>query len=233
MNTPQAQALAEEAKLAADDHADALVHRDPADPGAIFRAKRKRDAKIDQLAGLATQAEAPAAAIDPMDWPLPCDVTVGHGTMRKGVRLGTLVARMKVLYEMATGHNADAVETRTPEERHVLHDEFLSALAATPPQPAATRVWSSGADDGMRVPELCDLQGGATDYLATPPQPVAAQQPLTPGSLYDLTDPLKGIGAQERHTAPCPKCGVDRSWPSLGPACATDGCPTQQEGGNG
>lgn len=37
---------------------------------------------------------------DPMDWPLPCDVTVGHGTMRKGIPLSALVARMKVLYSM-------------------------------------------------------------------------------------------------------------------------------------
>lgn len=40
---------------------------------------------------------------DPMETPLPCDVTVGHVTIRKGVPLRTLVARMKVLYEMATG----------------------------------------------------------------------------------------------------------------------------------
>lgn len=40
---------------------------------------------------------------DPMDWPLPCDVTVGAGTMRKGVKLRTLVLRMTVLHEMAMG----------------------------------------------------------------------------------------------------------------------------------
>lgn len=53
--------------------------------------------------------EAQAVPEDPMDWRLPCDVTVGHGTMRKGVALRTLVMRMKVLYEMATGRNADEV----------------------------------------------------------------------------------------------------------------------------
>ena len=41
--------------------------------------------------------------VDPMDTPLPCDVTVGHVTIRKGVALRILVTRMKVLYEMATG----------------------------------------------------------------------------------------------------------------------------------
>lgn len=40
---------------------------------------------------------------DPMDWKLPCDVTVGHGTISKGCKLRTLVARMKVLYGLAVG----------------------------------------------------------------------------------------------------------------------------------
>lgn len=62
-------------------------------------------------------AGAPPEPADPMDWPLPCDVTVGHGTMQKGVKLRTLVLRMKALYEMATGQDADAVAGRSIEER--------------------------------------------------------------------------------------------------------------------
>lgn len=49
----------------------------------------------------AALAASPVPA-DPMDWPLPCDVTVGHVTMRKGVHLRALVARMGLLYQMAT-----------------------------------------------------------------------------------------------------------------------------------
>lgn len=41
-----------------------------------------------------------AVPADPMDWPLPCDVKVGHGTIRKGCSLRTLVLRMQVLYDM-------------------------------------------------------------------------------------------------------------------------------------
>lgn len=74
------------------------------------------------------QAGAQQAVVDPMDWPLPCDVTVGHGTMRKGVSLRILVMRMKSLYEMATGNDADVVANRTPEERKALADKFLSAI---------------------------------------------------------------------------------------------------------
>ncbi|WP_233209910.1 hypothetical protein [Comamonas sp. 26] len=76
---------------------------------------------------------------DPMDWRLPCDVTVGGGTIGKGCRLGTLVLRMKVLYKMATGEDADEVAARTVEQR----TEFLAALrqqAATEPQAAPAAV---------------------------------------------------------------------------------------------
>lgn len=45
--------------------------------------------------------EALAQPADPLDTPLPCDVTVGHGTHRKGTKLRSLVTRMRVLYEMA------------------------------------------------------------------------------------------------------------------------------------
>ena len=84
---------------------------------------------------MSTQQPAPA---DPMDWPLPCDVTVGHGTMRKGVSLRTLVTRMKVLYEMATGNSADEVANRTPEENTALADAFRARIgAAHQPSPTA------------------------------------------------------------------------------------------------
>jgi hypothetical protein len=41
--------------------------------------------------------------IDPLDWPLPCDVKIGHGTHRKGTRLGSLVTRAQMLFETAYG----------------------------------------------------------------------------------------------------------------------------------
>lgn len=73
-------------------------------------------------AALAQPAAPVAQPGDPMNWPLPCDITVGHGTMRKGVKLSTLVRRMKVLYKMATGLDADEVANRSPEERQAIFD---------------------------------------------------------------------------------------------------------------
>lgn len=85
----------------------------------------------DQLRRLQSESGTSGVPADPMDWPLPCDVRVGHGVMRKGVRLGTLVARMKVLYEMATGANADEVAARTLEQRQALFDASGLAGAST------------------------------------------------------------------------------------------------------
>jgi len=86
------------------------------------------DAHANNNVILAAPASAQEAPADPMDWPLPCDVTVGHGTMRKGVALRALVSRMKTLYEMATGNDADVVANHTPEERQALADKFLAAI---------------------------------------------------------------------------------------------------------
>lgn len=110
---------------------------------------------VDHDAAALAQSTPPMPAgepSDPLDWPLPCDVTVGHGTIGKGVKLRTLVLRMKTLYKMATGNDADEVANRTPAERRALFE--ASPLATPrPPEPAApvaqeplhasviTRIW--------------------------------------------------------------------------------------------
>lgn len=38
---------------------------------------------------------------NPLDMPLPCDIKIGAGTIKKGCKLSVLVARMNVLYQMA------------------------------------------------------------------------------------------------------------------------------------
>jgi hypothetical protein len=53
------------------------------------------------IAALQWQAEQQKGEADPLDMPLPCDITVGHVTMSKGVPLRSLVFRMKALYELA------------------------------------------------------------------------------------------------------------------------------------
>lgn len=102
---------------------------------------------------------APAGAAlpaNPMDWPLPCDVTVGHGTMRKGVPLSTLVTRMKVLYEMATGKNADEVANRTLAQRLALRDDFLALLEGpTCPECNGTGVDGDVGNDGRIIDVTC------------------------------------------------------------------------------
>ena len=60
---------------------------------------------------LATKAAAPAdAPADPLDWPLPCDVKVGPGTIRKGVALRSLVARTQYLHDVLRSQQGKAYQ---------------------------------------------------------------------------------------------------------------------------
>jgi len=63
-------------------------------------------------------SQAPA---DPLDTPLPCDVTVGHGTHKKGTKLRSLVARMQLLYDDAQRYYQLAAATTGPNDpQHIV-----------------------------------------------------------------------------------------------------------------
>lgn len=47
---------------------------------------------------------------DPLDTPLPCDIKIGGGTIRKGCKLRTLVHRMEALHQAAFGDEAQAIK---------------------------------------------------------------------------------------------------------------------------
>ena len=57
---------------------------------------------------------------EPLATPLPCDVKVGHVTIRKGVALSVLVARMQVLYDMA----------QAPQRKPLTDDEIADLWRA-------------------------------------------------------------------------------------------------------
>lgn len=65
-------------------------------------------------------SNAGAAPADPMDWPLPCDVTVGAGTIKKGCKLRTLVSRMESLHRMAV----EGLPKVTQEQRDAFFKQF-------------------------------------------------------------------------------------------------------------
>jgi hypothetical protein len=135
---------------------------------------------LDAFRELLASAPEPVALTDPMDWPLPCDVTVGHGTMRKGVALRTLVMRMKVLYEMATGSNADEVAARTPEQR--------AAIAASQPAPveAECPYYIGGPyEDGHY--SLCEISTSRIVATSRPAAPVEAKA-VPDGDLQKLLE---------------------------------------------
>lgn len=57
----------------------------------------------DRTALAADERAEGAKPADPLDWPLPCSVTVGHITISKGCKLRALVARMQAMYRTAQG----------------------------------------------------------------------------------------------------------------------------------
>lgn len=67
------------------------------------------------------------APVDPMDWPLPCDVKVGAGTNKKGTKLRVLVMRMETLHRMAMA----ALPPLTPEQ-HAAREALLATMGAAP-----------------------------------------------------------------------------------------------------
>lgn len=67
---------------------------------------------------------------DPLDMPLPCDITVGHGTHKKGTKLRLLVARMGLLYEDAQRYYQLAATTTGPNDaQHIVSAQGESHAA--------------------------------------------------------------------------------------------------------
>lgn len=158
---PAAPAEAQEPMFyASPGQAAALRDRPGDNEGGVYLPLRKTRAGHFTMPLYAIPSTREAAPTDPMDWPLPCDVTVGHGTMRKGVTLRTLVNRMKTLYEMATGQDADAVAGRTLEERQALAAKFLASVT-----PAAGETCSACQGSGEQ--QVMTNHLGPDDYEVT------------------------------------------------------------------
>lgn len=65
---------------------------------------------------------------DPLETPLPCDITAGHVTFRKGVHFRSVALRMQALYDLAVGNIGTKEEVdeilgvcETPARKAVLH----------------------------------------------------------------------------------------------------------------
>jgi hypothetical protein len=106
---------------------------------------------LDLHAALAAQAAAPT---DPMDWPLPCDVTVGAGTNKKGTKLPTLVTRMKMLHGMAMQVLAAPIGEPVAD----CHCE-----ACEPQEPFNTRMILCGTCGNKRCPHATNHRNACTN----------------------------------------------------------------------
>ncbi|UXC19120.1 hypothetical protein [Comamonas squillarum] len=132
----------------------------------------------EQMRAYAAQAVAAQTPADPMNWPLPCDVTVGHGTMRKGVKLSTLVLRMKALYKMATGEDADEVAARSPEVRARMLAAFQAQVGAKPVVCDSVHIADSGKTATPTLPATEDSSAGDLAHHGMTPRDKATQDQI-------------------------------------------------------
>jgi hypothetical protein len=125
------------------------------------------------LCGCAGTANCKA---DPLNTPLPCDVKVGGGTFRKGVKLGTFVEAARRWHNLAYPELATLTDEQKAENLAKLQgraaDSILKewraaeakrkeALAALPPGTCGTclGVGELGSTEGQRFIECPDCDG--------------------------------------------------------------------------
>jgi hypothetical protein len=196
-----------------------------------------RDERIPEIRA-AIEAALHDVPADPMDWPLPCDVKVGHGTVGKGCKLSTLVARMKVLYEIATGNDADVIAQRTDEERKELADRFRSlfssaaALPDVPTVPERTLALNAAlAYVERHTPRLVYSEiASALSAAPEPAQPTATKFPVpsNPETQLQLAAIIAArdeepAQAEQPKKSNCMDCANADSW-GLPDKAICDGC---------
>lgn len=74
---------------------------------ALFNARQSSAASL--------PSPAPLQPVDPLDWPLPCDIQIGQGTIKKGCKLRALVARTSTLQDMVHDYALQALADQAQE----------------------------------------------------------------------------------------------------------------------
>jgi hypothetical protein len=100
--------------------------------------------------GKADDAATYMAEADPLDIPLPVDVTIGGGTIRKGCSVRTLVLRMEALHRAAFGDEAEAIK-------------LLRKVATVTTPGSEVRRFLEDRD--QRVASLVSMLGGKSSFL--------------------------------------------------------------------
>lgn len=133
------------------------------DRGTVLRFQTL-DAYIDaDIAAYPSRGEskaAPEAPVDPLDWPLPCDITVGAGTIGKGCKLRTLVTRMQFLHRMAM--KATPLEDANAEK----FAELMNSTEAAPEAPTAAPTARTLSEEEI-LDEACAWHSDKTRDIAT------------------------------------------------------------------
>lgn len=133
-------------------------------------------ALLEDCRGHYRAALADAPAPDPLDMPLPCDITIGHGTHRAGSTLGALVARMRVLYDMNR-----AALTQQPNARALFE---ANEIRRGRPQSALYRTPAGHYEDDD-VERAWETWHGFAQLGVLPDGAALAQQPADEPYTYD------------------------------------------------
>lgn len=93
------------------DRAQAMNYKARGAPGKVRRDllleyERRKPLAWERARALLAAQEPRPEPDDPLDWPLPCDVKIGHGTHKKGTTLRSLQIRANAIYEMARDYSA-------------------------------------------------------------------------------------------------------------------------------
>ena len=83
-------------------------------PTRIFIAPTRKETRFTMMMREALDKSRAAFPENAMDWPIPCDLTVGHGTITKGCKFSVVQTRMKALFDLAHG---DRVTMEAPALR--------------------------------------------------------------------------------------------------------------------
>lgn len=82
---------------------------------------------------------------NPLDTPLPCDIRIGAGTIKKGCKLSVLVHRMNVLYQMAMktqlGISVAVLPDLESRDFYEVMQAYRTAILDAAPQFEAVKQW--------------------------------------------------------------------------------------------
>lgn len=151
-----------------------------------------RDAQVCAAQELLGQSDAPRH--DPLTWPLPCDVTVGHVTVKRGEPLQKLVDRAQALDKQVFRLVFEIAAALDKPARLDEIEQYWQQMAGI--STAALGYWKEGDEihPDYDTPALRQVAKLYADYVKARQEPPPFERPGLPGDpapTEDLPAPVK------------------------------------------